>query len=185
MAKKLQTNVQNPGRYQVYLLLTFGIICLLGAWLLHPNPFAYPVGLLLFGLGMLLAAALHPYRLVIAGLLVTCVGLAVFIAFKQLLPGGGALLIPAIGIALLLIALMARMGFVGKGALSPGIIVLLVGLVEYPPFAHLLPANYASAILSLWFPGIGLLLLGLFYLLVGRRAPLANRTPKASDAQQR
>ncbi|GER90652.1 hypothetical protein KDW_48140 [Dictyobacter vulcani] len=36
---------------QVYVLLLFGLICLACAWLIHPDPYHYPVGVLLFGLG--------------------------------------------------------------------------------------------------------------------------------------
>jgi hypothetical protein len=153
---------------QAYVLVLLGIICLLGALLLHLNPFAYPVGLFLFGLGMLIAVAFNPYRLAIGGILVTLVGIAIFFAFKPLIPYSGGLLIIAIGLALLGIAFMARRGYVGAGAVTPAIIVIIVGLVEYGPAAHFLPANYAAAILSLWFPGVGLLLLGFIYLLVDR-----------------
>ena len=58
-------------RLQAFLLLILGVFCLLAAWLLHPNAYAYPVGVLVLGLGMLLAAALNPYRLMIGGILTT------------------------------------------------------------------------------------------------------------------
>lgn len=154
---------------QSYVLLLLGVLCLLGALLLHLNPFAYPIGLLLLGLGMLIATAFNPYRLSIGGIMVTLVGIAIFFAFKPLIPYSGGLLIIAIGLGLLGIAFMARRGYVGAGAITPAIIVIIVGLVEYSPAAHFLPANYAADVLSLWFPGIGLLLLGLAYLFVDRR----------------
>ncbi len=153
---------------QSYVLLLLGVICLLAALLLHLNPFTYPIGLFLLGLGMLIAVAFNPYRLAIAGIMVTLVGIAIFFAFKPLIPYSGGLLIIAIGLALLGIAFMARRGYVGAGAITPAVIVIIVGLVEYGPAAHFLPANYAAAILSLWFPGIGLLLLGLVYLFIDR-----------------
>lgn len=170
MAKSISgRTMSRPARStQAYVLLLLGVVCLLGALLLHLNPLAYPVGLFLFGLGMLIAVAFNPYRLAIGGIMVTLVGLAIFFAFKPLIPYSGGLLIIAIGLALLGIASMARRGYVGAGAVTPAIIVILVGLVEYGPAAHFLPANYAAAILSLWFPGIGLLLLGFVYLLVDR-----------------
>ena len=44
---------RTTSRLQAFLLLILGVLCLLVAWLLHPNPFAYPVGILVLGLGML------------------------------------------------------------------------------------------------------------------------------------
>ena len=153
---------------QSYVLIVLGVICLLGALLLRLNPLAYPIGLFLFGSGMLIAVLFNPYRLAIGGIMVTLVGIAIFFAFKPLIPYSGGLLIIAIGLALLGIAFMARRGYIGAGAVTPAIIVIIVGLVEYGPAARFLPANYAAAVLSLWFPGVGLLLLGLVYLLVDR-----------------
>ncbi len=101
-------------RLQAFLLLILGVFCVLAAWLLHPNPYAYPVGILLLGLGMLLAAALNPYRLVIGGILTTLIGMAVFLSFKPVIPvlRGQDLVtfLLAIGLALLGIALMTRRG---------------------------------------------------------------------------
>ena len=56
---------RTKSRLQAFLLLLLGLFCVLAAWLLHPNPYAYPVGIVVLGLGMLLAATLNPYRLVI------------------------------------------------------------------------------------------------------------------------
>src|SRR2546425_12479057 len=61
---------------QSYVLLGLGVIFLLAALLLRLNARAYPVGLLLFGLGVLVAAAVNRVRLVIAGLFYTFVGAA-------------------------------------------------------------------------------------------------------------
>lgn len=168
MVKSVSERSHSASSIQTYALILLGIICLLGALLLHLNPFAYPIGLLLLGLGMLIATAFNPRRLAIGGILVTLVGIAIFFAFKPLIPYSGGLLIIAIGLGLLGIAFMGRRGYVGAGAITPAIIVIIVGLVEYSPAAHFLPPNYAAAVLSLWFPGIGLLLLGLIYLFVDR-----------------
>jgi len=151
------TRPRNRNMLQSYILLGFGVIFLLGALLLRLNFRVYPVGLFLFGLGLLIAAAVNPTRLVIAGLFFTFVGATYF----RLLPFDNALLIIAIGLALLGIALMARRGYVGAGALTPGIFTLLVGLIQYPPLG--IARMLASFILSLWFPGIALLVLGLVY----------------------
>lgn len=157
-------------RRQAYVLLAFGVIFLVLALILHPNALVYPLGLLLFGLGMLVAAVINPQRLMIAGVLVTLIGLSIFLAYKNnIIPDAGNSIVLAIGLGLVGVALAARRGYVTAGALTPAIIVILVGLVEYGPTDRLLPANLPSFILSLWFPGLGLLLLGLVYLLVDSR----------------
>lgn len=171
MAKfsKAQTATLASSRLQPYSLLVLGILFLLGALLLRLNPFAYPIGVFLFGFGLLLSAAFNPYRLLIGGILLSTLGIAVFFAFTRYIPYGGSTLILAIGVALLALAYAARQGYIGRGAVTPGILVVLVGLIEYPPAARLLPGNYAAFLLSLWFPAIGLLVLGIIYLLLSIR----------------
>ena len=109
-------------RLQAYALLLLGVVFLVLAWVLHPNTGEYPVGVLLLGLGVLLATVINPFRLVSASFLVTCLGLAVYLAFKHLIPGNQILssYILAIGLALLGIALMARRrGYVKAGSVTP------------------------------------------------------------------
>jgi hypothetical protein len=165
---------RTSSRLQAFLLLLLGVFCLLAAWLLHPNAYAYPVGILTLGLGMLLAAALNPYRLVIGGILTTLIGLAVFLSFKPVIPvlRGQDLVtfLLAIGFALLGIALMTRRGYVGAGAVTPGLIVVTVAIIELLLAEHLTPANFVPFMLSLWLPGIGLLVLGVIYGAVSIRA---------------
>src|SRR5579864_1510124 len=153
--------LNNRDAVQSYILLGFGVIFLLGALLLRLNYRVYPVGLLLFGLGLLIAATVNPSLLMIAGLFFTFVGAAFFLALRQLLPFDNALLIIAISLALLGIALMARKGYIGAGALTPAIFAFLVGLIQYPSTG--IARVIAPFILSLWFPGIALLVLGLVY----------------------
>ena len=154
-------------RLQAFALLLLGVVCLLAAWLLHPNPSAYPVGVFVLGLAMLLAAALNPYRLVIGGILTTLIGVAVFLSFKPVIPvlRGQDLVtfLLAIGLALLVIAVMTRRGYIGVGAVTPGLIVVAVASIEWLLAEHLTPGNFVPFMLSLWLPGIGLLLLGLMY----------------------
>ncbi len=147
-------------RLQAFLLLLLGILCLLAAWLLHPNPFAYPVGVFLLGLGMLLAAALNPHRLVIGGILTTLIGIAVFLSFKPVIP---VLKGQDLVTFLLAIALMTRRGYIGNGAVTPGLIVVAVAIIELLLAEHLTPGNFVPFMLSLWLPGIGLLVRGLIY----------------------
>jgi len=161
-------------RLQAFLLLLLGVLCLLAAWLLHPNPFAYPVGILVLGLGMLLAAALNPHRLVIGGILTALIGMAVFLSFKPVIPvlRGQDLVtfLLAIGLAELAIALMTRRGYIGAGAVTPGLIVVAVAIIELLLAEHLTPGNFVPFMLSLWLPGIGLPVLGLIYGAVSMRA---------------
>ncbi len=171
MAKILTARgTANKGsRIQCYVLLGLGIIFLLGALLLHLNTSVYPIGLLLFGLGMLVAAFFNPYRLLLAGILVSLIGLSIFFAFKSVIPNGGNTLYLAIGLALLAIAFASKRGYIGHGPITPAIIVLIVGLIEYPPTFHLFPAGVVPFVLSLWFPGLLLLILGIIYWFVNGR----------------
>lgn len=158
---------------QAYVLIMLGIICLLAALLVHPSTSEYPVGVMVFGLGMLIACIINPYRLVIASFLTTSLGIAIFLFFRHLTPGSEVFpeYIIAIGIGLLGIAIMARQGYVGKGALTPGFFVLGVGLIEFwlisgYSMGSLTPDRFITFMLSLWLPSIGLLVLGLIYLLI-------------------
>lgn len=160
-----QSRPQDRNALQSYVLLGLGVIFLIGALLLRLNPHTYPVGLFLFGFGLLIAAAINPAHLVIAGLFYTLVG-AVF-ALRGFIPFDNALLIIATGLALLGIAFMARKGYIRAGALTPGIFTLLVGIIQYPPTG--IARVLASFILSLWFPGVGLLVLGLAYWFLSTR----------------
>ena len=169
MSRKNSARAANrtKSRLQAFLLLMSGVLCLLAAWLLHPKPFAYPVGIVVLGLGMLLAAALNPHRLVIGGILTTLIGIAVFLSFKPVIPvlKGRDLVtfLLAIGLAELAIALMTHRGYIGAGAVTPGLIVVAVAIIELLLAEHLTPGNFVPFMLSLWLPGIGLLVLGLIY----------------------
>jgi len=164
-------STQKHDLFQVYILLGSGVIFLLGALLWHPSPFAVPIGLFGCGFGMLLSALFNPARLAIAGVIYTLVGAAIFIAYKPLIPYDNGLVVIAVGLALLILALLARRGYVGKGAVTPSMLVLVVGLFLYPPTGRTITRLLAPFILSLWFPGIVLLLLGLVYWLVWLRRP--------------
>ncbi|HYX51282.1 MAG TPA: hypothetical protein VE843_16160, partial [Ktedonobacteraceae bacterium] len=122
---------KNTPYLQAYVLLILGFVCLVVALLIHPSTSEYPVGVMIFGFGMLIACIINPYKLVIASFLTTALGLAVYLFFKHLIPGNEVFpeYIIAMGIGLIGIALMARRGYVGAGALTPGIFVLGVGIV--------------------------------------------------------
>jgi hypothetical protein len=152
---------------QAYVLLLLGAICLVIAWLVPLNPFSFPIGVLFLGLGTLLAAFFYPDRLLIPGCLVTGIGLAVFLVFKHLIPGNQTLAAYILGIGLGLLALVPAMkrGYVGPAALSPAILVLLIGLIEVFLAAGLTPGGFIPFMISFWLPGLGLLLLGVIYFL--------------------
>jgi len=154
---------------QSYILIGLGVLFLLGAVILRLNPLATPVGLFLLGLSLLAASIVNPARLAIAGILYTFIGAAIFLAFKPLIPFDGSIVVIASGLALLGIALAARRGYVSAGALTPGVFVLLVGLLLYPPVGGTVSMILAPFILSLWFPGVALLVLGLVYRFVSAR----------------
>lgn len=157
---------------QSYILLIFGVVCLLLAWLLHLNPFVYPIGVLVFGVGMLIAFLFNPYRLAVVSWMMTLIGIEVYFVYKNTIPGNQILatFLMLAAIALLLVAIMARRGYVKAGALSPAIIIGIIGIFEYLLIARMIPFNTLAFPLSLWFPGIGFLLFGLFYLLTSARA---------------
>lgn len=152
---------------QAYILLVLGGLSLVAAWVLRLNPLTYPIGILLLGLGMLVAALVNPTHLVIASCLTTALGVAVLLAFRQVIPGNQILpaYILAIGVGLFVIALAARRSYINRGALSPAILVIVVGVIEYLLAKGLTPSWFIPFALSLWLPGIGLLILGLGYLL--------------------
>lgn len=157
---------------QVYVLLILGAICLLLAWLWHPSTATYPLGVLVLGLGMGIATLLNPSRLAPASCMLVPLGLAVFFAFNHTLPGGQVfpVYILALGIGLFACALLARRGSIGRGAVTPPLIVLGVGVIEYLLIGGHTPNNFVPFMLSFWLPGIGLLVLGLLYLLASLRA---------------
>jgi hypothetical protein len=156
-------------RRQAYVLLLLGFIFLVFAWLGMFNSFA--VGIFLFGLGMLGAAPLNPRRFLPAGWLTTMLGVATFLMFRQYIPNSQIISahILAIGLGLLGIAWMAHRGYIGTGALTPGLFVIGLGVVEFLQAAHLTPAILVPFALSLWLPGFGLFVLGLFSLVASRR----------------
>jgi len=131
---------------------------------------------MVFGVGMLIASIINPYRLIIASWLVTLLGIAVFLFYRHIIPGNQVfpVYIIAMALGLLGIAFMVRRGYVGAGAVTPGLLVLVVGIIEYLlvggySIGSLTPGRFTSFMLSLWLPGIALTVLGLIYLFTGAR----------------
>ena len=163
----LRATSRANNRRQAFILLILSVVCLLLAWLLHLNPFVYPIGVVVLGICMLIAFIFNPYRLAVASWMLTLIGIEVYFVYKGIIPNsqilGTFLVIEAI--ALFLVAMMARQGWIKAGAFSPAFTVGVIGIVEYLITAHIIPFNDLSFPLSLWFPGVVLLLFGLFYLL--------------------
>lgn len=177
MSKRIsvRATTRMNNRRQAFALILFGVVFLAAAVLLylvlHSRAFNYPLGVFLFGLGMLVAAALNPQRLGAAGWLTTMLGIATFLFFDKLIPGNQFLSyhFAAIGLGLLGIAFMGRRGYIRAGAVTPALIVIAVGVIEFLIAAGLTPAGFIPFMLSLWLPGIGLLVLGLIYLAISVR----------------
>jgi hypothetical protein len=173
MSKKFSGHAATRARSrrQALLLFLFGIICLLAAWLIHPSPNTYPIGVMVFGVCLFMAALVNPYKLMAAGWLMLLLGIAVFLFFSGRISGGQVFpaYIIAMGVALFAIALMGRRGYIKAGAVTPGLIVLLVGIIEALLVANRTPPNFLSFMLSLWLPAYALLILGVGYTLASIR----------------
>ena len=156
-------------RRQAYAMLLLGVVFLIIAWMGFLNPYA--LGVLLFGLGMLGVTPLNPRRFLPVGWLTTMLGVAAFLMFRQYIPNSQIMSahILAIGLGLLGIAWMAHRGYIGTGALTPGLFVVGLGTVEFLQAAHLTPTTLLPFALSLWLPGFGLFVLGLFSLVTSGR----------------
>lgn len=172
MAKSFSTRqfARSRNRRQAYVLLLLGILFLIAAVIVHlvlrVSPFTYPLGIVLLGVGFFIAMLFNPYRLAVITWLALPLGLEIYLLYKNIIPGRQTLssFILAIGLALLAIALMGKRGYVKAGAISPAIIVIAAGVIEYFLFANTLPSLIVLFFLSLWLPAAGLLLFGLYYL---------------------
>lgn len=175
----VSTSRRTNNRWQAYVLLMLGVIFLMIAWLDLLN--AYPTGELFFGLGILAASPLNTHRFLAAGWLITLIGLAGFLIFGHTLPVSQLLAVHvlAIGMGFLGIRWMTRRGDLSTETLTPSLLVLGVGVVEYLQAAHLTPAHFLSFALSLWLPGFGLLVLGLLSLAMSGRAELKAKCQQA------
>jgi uncharacterized protein (DUF486 family) len=162
---------------QAYVLLLLGFVFLTLAWLGMFNSFS--IGVLLFGLGMLGVAPFNPRRFLSAGWLITSLGVVTFLMFRHYIPDSQILTahLLAIGLGLLGIAWMARLGYINAGVLTPGFFVVGVGVTEYLQAIHLIPSTVVPFALSLWLPGFGLFALGLVSLAA------SGRTDKKTNAE--
>lgn len=156
---------------QAVSLVVLGLLCLLIAELFKLPTSTYPMGIMVLGLGLLVAALINPARLLPAACMIAPLGIVVFLFFKHIIPGNQVLssYILALGVGLLAVAFLTRARFIGIGAVTPALLVILVGAVElYLPQA---PSNFIPLALSFWTPGVAFLLLGVIYLLLSRTSP--------------
>lgn len=168
-------------RQQGGVMLLSGVVLLVMARMSVLN--AYPVGELFLGLGMLAAAPFNTRRLLAAGWLITLIGLAGFLVFGRILPTSQLLAVHvlAIGLGLLGIKWMTRRGFISEGTMTPVLLIVGVGIIEYLQAAHLTPPHFLSFALSLWFPSIGLSLSGLFVLTIRGRRHMMTKCNAGGD----
>lgn len=172
-------------RLQAYVLIILGIICLLLAWLLspdrfhfsryidfahfpfYPDPFRYPIGLLVFGVGFLIAFFFNPRRLAVLTWMVLLLGIEVYLVFTKFIPGNQVLstFVLAIGVGLIGWAIMDLLGVVRRWPFAAPIFVIVVGILEYLYAAHIMSAFWVSFLLTLWLPGFGLLIFGIVFLI--------------------
>jgi uncharacterized membrane protein HdeD (DUF308 family) len=177
-------------RLQAYVLIILGIICLLAAWLLspdrfhfsrytnfahfpfYPDPFHYPIGLLAFGIGLLIAFFFNPRRLAVLTWMVLLLGIQIYLLFTNYIPSNQALstFALAIGIGLIGVAIVSILGLVRRWPFAAAIFVIIVGILDYLFAAHILSTFWMSFILSLWLPGIGLLIFGIIFLITNSLA---------------
>lgn len=158
------TTAIRRNRVQAGILIGLGLLCVLSAALLKLPTSSYPVGIMVLGLGLLVAALVNPARLLPAACMFAPLGIVVFLVFRQIIPGSQVLstYILTLGLGLLAVALLTRAGYIGSGAVTPALLVLLVGAIEvYLPGAS---SNFLPFALSLWLPGIVFLVLGAIYL---------------------
>lgn len=156
---------------QAGILILMGLLCLLIAALFKIPTSTYPLGIMILGLGLLVAALVNPARLLPAACMISPLGIVVFLFFKGIIPGNQVLssYILALGLGLLAVALLTRRRFIGSGAVTPALLVIVVGAVElYLPKA---PSTFIPFALSFWLPGIAFLLLGVIYLVLSRISP--------------
>lgn len=142
-------------------LVAAAVVCAIVQLIWHPGN---EVGLLGIGLGLTLGFLVDRSRLLIAAALVTPLALANVLWSARILRADvDALHLLAVALGLLAIAWGARAGYVGRGALSPGLLVGLVGLLVLGLTAGIAPGFYAW-LTSLWAPVVLLPLVGLVML---------------------
>jgi hypothetical protein len=145
----MHTSAYSNNYRQTYVLLLLGFVFLTLAWLGMFHSFS--IGVLLFGLGMLGVAPFSPRRFLSAGWLMTSLGVATFLMFRHSIPDSQALTahLLAIGLGLLGIAWMARLGYIYAGALTPAFFVVGVGVTEDLQAIHIIPSTVVPFALSL------------------------------------
>lgn len=177
-------------RLQAYVLIILGIICLLLAWLLspdrfhfsrytnsanfpfYPDPHHYPIGLLALGVGFLIAFFFNPRRLAVLTWMVLLMGIEIYLLYTNRIPGNQALstFVLAIGIGLIGVAIVSILGLVRRWPFAAAIFVIIVGILEYLLAANMLPSFWVSFILTLWMPGVVLLIFGIVFLITSSLA---------------
>ena len=116
---------QGP-RGQAVLLLAFAVVCAVLAATVHPGD---ETGLLAIGVGFVLASLVNHGRFFIAGIVTLpfALGNALWLAGALPLAQVEAVHLLGLGVALAIIAMLARRGYLGANPLSSAALVALVG----------------------------------------------------------
>lgn len=154
-------------RTQALALIALGIVCAVLALL--TRPFAGS-GLLALGVGLLLAHLIYRQRLFIAGMTVTAFAVAYVLNAQHVISDGelyGAyILAAALSVGVNVIA--ARRGYIGHDALSPALLLALIGALVVGSALPGTDAFYANFVL-LDMPAIVLAALGIVYFFAPER----------------
>lgn len=154
-------------RMQALALIALGIVCAVLALLTHLLTGA---GLLALGVGLLLAHLIYRPRLFIPGVTATAFALAFLLNAARVISDGelyGAYILAA-ALSVGVCAIAARRGAIGHDALSPALLLALIGALV---FGMALPGvgAFYTAFLSLEMPAIVLAALGVIYFFAPER----------------
>jgi hypothetical protein len=156
---------RRAGPRRLIALVAAGIVCALLQLFWHPGD---EVGLLGLGLGLCAGFLADRTRLLIPAALITPIALVNVLWTAQVLRLDiGVLNLLAAAVGLLLIAWGARAGQVGRGPLSPAVLLGLIGLLILGLEQRVAPGFYAWFV-TLWMPAVVLPLVGLAMLAADR-----------------
>jgi hypothetical protein len=156
-----------PPRAQAVALIALGVVCALLSLTIHPLAGS---GLLALGVGLLLAHLVYRPRLFIPGVTATAFALAYLLNAARLVSNselyGAYILAAALSVGLSVLA--ARRSYVGHDALSPALLLALIGALVV---GTALPGTGAfyGVFVSLTMPAIALAALGVIYFFAPER----------------
>ena len=166
----LHARWRRAGPRRLAALAAAGIVCALLQWLWHPGDEA---GLLGLGLGLGAGYLADRSRLLIPAAIITPIALVnVLWTARVLRLDIGVLNLLAAAAGLLLVAWAARMERIGRGPVSPGLLIGLIGVLILGLERGIAPGFYAWFV-TLWMPAVVLPLVGLAMLATDLARPPA------------